>query len=83
VLLAIPIILLWQAEPLLDNDREISNYIPQPLLRNGFASRHEHNNSTATRGYNNNGKPCFLRGHSPGNLSRTSDESFSEELVGE
>jgi hypothetical protein len=35
--------------------------IQQPLLVNGTANRHERNNSTATRGYNSNGKLFSMR----------------------
>jgi hypothetical protein len=42
-----------------------------PLLGNGSANRHERNNSNA-RGYNNNGKRCFLRGPCQDVISRTS-----------
>jgi hypothetical protein len=59
--------------------------IEQPLLGNGSANRHERNSSKARKGYNNNGKLCFLRGSYRDVISKASYElqSISEELVGE
>jgi hypothetical protein len=44
----------------------------QSSLGNGSANRHERSNSTATRGYNNNGKWYFLCGPCRDVISRKS-----------
>jgi hypothetical protein len=59
--------------PLLANDRQTSNYTTAVAWQR-FRNRHERNNSTATRRYNNNGNRCFLRGPCRDVMRRTSLE---------
>lgn len=67
---------MWHVESLLDNYREKRNYTIA-VLRYRLRNRHERNNFTVRKEYNNNVKRCFLRCRCRDIISRTSQKSVS------